>query len=53
MMYAVTATAVILYMIFYVSPEQGTSNIFIYIGICSVAGSLSVISCKASAQQPV
>ncbi|GFH09912.1 probable magnesium transporter, partial [Haematococcus lacustris] len=27
---------------------HGTSNVFVYLGICSLAGSLSVMSCKVS-----
>ena len=29
-------------------PEWGTTNVFVYLGICSLMGSLSVVSCKVS-----
>lgn len=44
--YTVFAVSTIVFLIFYVAPTHGTSNIFVYIGICSLAGSLSVMSCK-------
>lgn len=44
--YAILALVVIIILIWFVSPAQGTTNIFVYIGICSLAGSLSVMSCK-------
>jgi hypothetical protein len=31
----------------YVAPVYGNSQILVYIGICSMMGSLSVMSCKA------
>lgn len=45
--YSFFALTVILFLIFYVAPQYGTTNIFVYIAICSVAGSLTVMSCKA------
>lgn len=45
--YTVFAVSAIVFLVFFVAPSHGTSNIFIYIGICSIAGSLSVMSCKA------
>lgn len=45
--YALCATAVLVYLIRVAAPKHGTSNIFIYLGICSTAGSLSVVCCKA------
>ena len=45
--YTVFAVAVIVFLIFFVAPTHGQSNIFVYLGICSLAGSLSVMSCKA------
>jgi hypothetical protein len=50
--YAATAVAVILLLIFYVAPTHGTSNLFVFIGICSLAGSLSVMSCKVRRNTP-
>lgn len=35
-----------LFLILHVAPEHGPQVIFVYIGICSIAGSLSVMSCK-------
>lgn len=40
------AVCVIIFLIFYVAPQHGTSSIFVYLAICSLAGSLSVMSCK-------
>ncbi|XP_013378882.1 magnesium transporter NIPA2 isoform X2 [Lingula anatina] len=34
-------------LIFYYAPRHGTTNVLIYIVICSVIGSLSVMGCKA------
>jgi len=45
--YTVFAVSVIVFLILYVAPSHGSTNIFVYIGICSLAGSLSVMSCKA------
>lgn len=47
LLYAFTAAATVVWLIYWVAPKHGTTNIFVYIGICSTAGSLSVISCKA------
>lgn len=44
--YALFAITVIVFLIYYVAPTHGTTNIFVYLGICSLAGSLSVMSCK-------
>jgi len=35
-----------LFLIFYVSPRHGQSNILVFISICSIIGSLSVLGCK-------
>ncbi|GAX73978.1 hypothetical protein CEUSTIGMA_g1428.t1 [Chlamydomonas eustigma] len=45
--YTVFAVTVIVFLVFYVAPTHGQTNIFVYLGICSLAGSLSVMSCKA------
>lgn len=45
--YTAFAVSVILFLMFYVAPTHGTSNMLVYLGICSLAGSLSVMSCKA------
>ena len=43
-----------LLLIFLVAPVHGTCNIFVYIGICSIVGSLSVVSCKVNnCQMPI
>ena len=44
--YAATALAVVVLLIWGAPPEWGTTNIFVYVGICSLMGSLSVVSCK-------
>jgi hypothetical protein len=48
LLYCVAATAVILYLIVAVAPVHGNSNIFVYLAICSLVGSLSVMSVKVS-----
>ena len=35
------------FLVFFVAPTHGQSNVFVYLGICSLAGSLTVMSCKA------
>lgn len=47
--YATSALTVALLLIWATPPEWGTSNIFVYVGICSLMGSLSVVSCKVGA----
>ena len=47
MLYFLAATAVILYLIIYAAPKHGTETVFVFIGICSLVGSLSVMSVKA------
>ena len=39
--------AAIVYLIWYVAPVHGNTSIFVYLGICSLIGSLSVMSVKA------
>lgn len=46
LLYCLAATAVILYLIVRVAPAHGNSNIFVYLAICSLIGSLSVMSVK-------
>ncbi len=46
LLYCLAATAVILYLIVKVAPAHGNSNIFVYLAICSLIGSLSVMSVK-------
>ncbi|MEW5307685.1 MAG: hypothetical protein WDW36_010063 [Sanguina aurantia] len=45
--YVVFAVSVIIFLIFHVAPTHGTTNVFVYLAICSLAGSLTVMSCKA------
>lgn len=47
LLYVVAALAVAVYLMMYVAPVHGTSSIYVYITICSLMGSLSVMSCKA------
>lgn len=45
--YVVVVTAVSLFMIYKVVPHYGTKNPMVYISICSLVGSISVMSIKA------
>ncbi|KAK8949208.1 hypothetical protein KSP39_PZI006315 [Platanthera zijinensis] len=45
--YAASAVAVSLVLILHCSPRYGQTNITVYLGICSVVGSLTVMSIKA------
>ncbi|KAJ6858042.1 magnesium transporter NIPA6 [Populus alba x Populus x berolinensis] len=45
--YTAAAAAIALVLIWYFSPRYGQTNILVYIGICSVIGSLTVMSIKA------
>ncbi|CAN0878501.1 Probable magnesium transporter NIPA6 [Linum grandiflorum] len=47
LIYAGSAIAVALILIFYCAPRYGQTNIMIYLGICSIVGSLTVMSVKA------
>lgn len=47
LMYASTAVVVALYLMYIVGPVHGNSNILVYLFVCSLFGSLSVMSCKA------
>mmetsp|Transcript_56037 Transcript_56037/g.177567 ORF Transcript_56037/g.177567 Transcript_56037/m.177567 type:complete len:342 (+) Transcript_56037:128-1153(+) len=47
MCYVTFVMAVVIVLIFHVAPKHGSNNIFVYVGICSLVGSLSVMSCKA------
>ena len=46
--YAASALAVVVVLIWGAPPDWGTTNVFVYLGICSLMGSLSVVSCKVS-----
>ncbi|KAF0919304.1 hypothetical protein E2562_029157 [Oryza meyeriana var. granulata] len=45
--YAAIAVAVSLFLMIYCAPRYGQMNIMVYVGICSVIGSLTVMSIKA------
>lgn len=45
--YTMTVVGLVLFMVFVVAPRYGEKHILVYIGICSLMGSLSVMSCKA------
>ncbi|XP_042008804.1 probable magnesium transporter NIPA6 [Salvia splendens] len=45
--YVASAVAVVLALVLYCEPRYGQTNIMIYIGVCSVVGSLTVMSVKA------
>uniref|UniRef100_A0A0D9V8F4 Probable magnesium transporter n=2 Tax=Leersia perrieri TaxID=77586 RepID=A0A0D9V8F4_9ORYZ len=45
--YAASAIAVSLFLMIYCAPRYGQMNIMVYVGICSVIGSLTVMSIKA------
>ncbi|KAK8566107.1 hypothetical protein V6N12_059645 [Hibiscus sabdariffa] len=45
--YTASAVATALVLIFYGAPRYGQTNIIVYLGICSIIGSLTVMSIKA------
>ncbi|XP_021742065.1 probable magnesium transporter NIPA6 isoform X1 [Chenopodium quinoa] len=47
LLYTASIVAVALVLIMYCAPRYGQTNILIYIGICSIIGSLTVMSVKA------
>ncbi|XP_010667365.2 probable magnesium transporter NIPA6 isoform X2 [Beta vulgaris subsp. vulgaris] len=47
LLYTASVVAVALVLILYCAPRYGQTNIYIYIGICSIIGSLTVMSVKA------
>ena len=46
LLYVVLAIGVALVLIIHTAPRHGTSNVLVYVAICSLVGSLSVMSCK-------
>lgn len=46
LLYALFSISVSIYLIFAIAPQYGQSNILVYIAICSLIGSLSVMACK-------
>uniref|UniRef100_A0A5B7B4V7 Probable magnesium transporter n=1 Tax=Davidia involucrata TaxID=16924 RepID=A0A5B7B4V7_DAVIN len=47
LLYTASAIAVVLVLVLYWGPRFGQTNIMVYIGICSIIGSLTVMSIKA------
>lgn len=47
LLYAAAAVAATLALIWRVPPEVQAGNVLVYVAICSIVGSLSVMSCKA------
>lgn len=45
-LYALFTISLAIYLIFAISPQYGQTNILVYIAICSLIGSLSVMACK-------
>lgn len=45
-MYALFSISLSIYLIFVIAPQYGQTNILVYIAICSLIGSLSVMACK-------
>ncbi|XP_020105410.1 probable magnesium transporter NIPA6 [Ananas comosus] len=47
LLYAASAVAISLVLMLHCSPRYGQTNVMVYVGICSVIGSLTVMSIKA------
>ncbi|KAG9156366.1 hypothetical protein Leryth_009226 [Lithospermum erythrorhizon] len=47
LLYTASAVAITLVLVLYCEPRSGQSNIMVYIGVCSIIGSLTVMSIKA------
>ncbi|KAL0391689.1 UNVERIFIED_CONTAM: putative magnesium transporter NIPA6 [Sesamum radiatum] len=47
LLYTASAAAIVLVLVLYCEPRYGQTNILVYIGICSIIGSLTVMSIKA------
>jgi len=47
--YCSAIVLVSLFLIYRVAPRYGRTNLLVYVGICSLVGSLTVVSCKALA----
>lgn len=47
LIYAITVTAVSVFMIYKISPIYGRKNPLVYLSICSLVGSISVMAIKA------
>lgn len=46
MTYVAAVFGAAVFLIFYVAPKKGTKNVLVYVCICSVVGSLTVMGCK-------
>ena len=46
MAYVAAVFGAAIFLIFYVAPKNGTKNVLVYVCICSVVGSLTVMGCK-------
>ncbi|XP_042037002.1 probable magnesium transporter NIPA6 [Salvia splendens] len=47
LLYIASAVAVVLVLVLYCEPRYGQTNIMVYIGVCSIIGSVTVMSIKA------
>ncbi|KAH6774971.1 magnesium transporter [Perilla frutescens var. hirtella] len=47
LLYMASAVAVVLVLVLYCEPRCGQTNIMVYIGVCSIIGSMTVMSIKA------
>ncbi|KAL3353646.1 hypothetical protein AABB24_018393 [Solanum stoloniferum] len=47
LLYTASAVAITLVLVLYCEPRYGRTNIMVYIGVCSIIGSLTVMSIKA------
>lgn len=47
LLYTASAIAVVLVLVLYCEPRYGQTNMMVYIGVCSINGSLTVMSVKA------
>ncbi|KAA0061247.1 putative magnesium transporter NIPA6 [Cucumis melo var. makuwa] len=47
LLYTASVIAIVLFLVLYCEPRYGQTNILIYVGICSIIGSLTVMSIKA------
>lgn len=47
LLYTASAVAVVLVLVLFCEPRYGQTNVMVYIGVCSIIGSLTVMSIKA------
>ena len=48
LLYFIACTAATCVLIFYLAPREGHQSVFVYVGICSLVGSLTVMGVKVS-----